>query len=251
MDKRILILLGICSFLAVTTLTIRYIEVEREKIKAIFPDLPKEKKIKTRRNTTSVVFPPEEHVVEERMPVKAKEGKAISLQKEKTIQEKKIAPPHDRTEIKTTAPKAVTRTKKEKESIELDKEEDVLTEEERDTSDKEDVVTPLDEEKDLEEEETASADEEDTDIKKGDSDDDEGGEKITASEDDGIVPEEEFEGAEIEDEEWAPEEEGEMEESEEIVSEEEGIVDQYEEGELIEEEEGDFFEQEEIFIEEE
>ena len=33
MDKRILVLLGICSFLAVTTLTIRYIEVEKKKIK--------------------------------------------------------------------------------------------------------------------------------------------------------------------------------------------------------------------------
>ncbi|MCK5421159.1 MAG: hypothetical protein KAJ08_03300, partial [Deltaproteobacteria bacterium] len=75
MDKRILVLLGICSFLAVTTLTIRYIEVEKKKIKAKFPNLPKEKKIKIRRNTTSVFLPPEEPVIEDKIPAKAIEGK--------------------------------------------------------------------------------------------------------------------------------------------------------------------------------
>ena len=248
MDKRILVLLGICSFLAVTTLTIRYIEVEKKKIKAKFPNLPKEKKIKIRRNTTSVFLPPEEPVIEDKIPTKAIERKAVSLQKEKSIQEKKLAPPRDRIEMKTTVPKATIRDKKKKE---------VLTDEVKDSSEKEDVVTPLGEEENLEEEETALADEEetapadkeDTAIKKEESDD-EVGEEVAGSEDDRVAPEEESEGAEIDDEEWAHEDEEEMEESEEILPGEEGIIDQEEE--LVEEEEeGVFFEQEEIFIEEE
>jgi len=247
MDKRILVLLGICSFLAVTTLTIRYIEVEKKKIKAKFPNLPKEKKIKIRRNTTSVFLPPEEPVIEDKIPVKAIERKDVYLQKEKFIQEKKIAPPRNRTEMKTTVPKSVIRAKKKKE---------VFTDEVKDTPEKEDVVTPLDEEKNLEEEETISADEEETtpaakektDIQKEHSDD-EVGEEVAGSEDDRVIPEEESEWIEIDDEEWVPEDEEEIEESGEIVPGEEGIVDQEEE--LLEEGEGGFLEQEEIFLEEE
>ena len=51
MDKRILILLLVCSFLAVATVTIRYIEGEKEKIESRFVPLPKEKKVSIRRVT--------------------------------------------------------------------------------------------------------------------------------------------------------------------------------------------------------
>jgi len=47
MSKRAIILLLICSFLAVTTLTIRYIEGEKEKIKEQFINLPQAEKLRS------------------------------------------------------------------------------------------------------------------------------------------------------------------------------------------------------------
>ena len=116
MDKRILVLLGICSFLAATTLTIRYIEVEKKKIKAQFPNLPKEKKIKIRRNTTSVFLPAEEPVKEDTLSTTSIDEKGSSLQQEVTIQEKIPAPTRGRIESRITFPETITSDKEQEES---------------------------------------------------------------------------------------------------------------------------------------
>lgn len=250
MDKRILILLGICSFLAATTLTIRYIEVEKKKIKAKFPNLPKEKKIKIRPNTTSVFLPSEEPVIEDNIPAKTIEGTDASLQKEETIQEKTLAPPRDQIEIRTTVPEAIPSDKKQEESIPVENAEEIREEK--------DVVTPLDEEKNLEDEDTAPVDQEETTpidneptaIINEPSDLEVGENEAARSEEENIIPEQESEDPEIDDEEWIPEYEEEMGEGEEQLPEEEGIGD-LEEGELIEEEEEAVFGEEEIFLEEE
>jgi hypothetical protein len=265
MNKRAMILLLICFVLAAATVTLRYIESEKEKIKAQFVPPPRVEPKRVRSITTTAYLPQEQPGSEEEIPAGEQPGAVPPLQNDKMLPEEQRAAPQEETLI-TIEPgsQAVEQGEQQEASVPVMKEEEGA--QEREIVVEEAIVTPLEEEvpvppeaeESVEEDETDAEPEEDVADEREESDD-EGEKEVDSDDEENVPPEPESEITTGKDEQVPPEEvveEGEMEEGEYIEGEEEGepfedvLEDQA--GEMLgEEEEIILFEEEEFPLDEE
>jgi hypothetical protein len=265
MNKRAMILLLICFVLAAATVTLRYIESEKEKIKAQFVPPPQLEPKRVRSITTTAYLPQEQPGGEEEIPAGEQPGAVPPLQNGKMLPEEQLAAPQEETlTIIEPGSQAVEQGEQQEASVPVMKEEEGA--QEREIVVEEAIVTPLEEEvpvppeaeESVEEDETDAEPEEDVADEREESDD-EGEKEVDSDDEENVPPEPESEITTGKDEQVPPEEvveEGEMEEGEYIEGEEEGepfedvLEDQA--GEMLgEEEEIILFEEEEFPLDEE
>ena len=145
MNKRAVILLLICFVLAAATVTLRYIESEKEKIKAQFVPPPRVKPKRVRSVTTTAYLSQEQPGGEKGMPAGEQPG-TVPLVQNGTM------PPGETQAAAQGEPPGKIRTRSQRveqdelrePSIPAIKEEQAL--EESDSAVEEEVVTPLEEE---------------------------------------------------------------------------------------------------------
>ena len=252
MNKRAVILLLICFVLAAATVTLRYIESEKEKIKAQFVPPPRVEPKRVTNVTTTAYLSQEEPGGEEALPAGEQPGTVPPVEKGTILPEGK----QDASEGET--PRGIDPRSQRMERGELrEPSMPPITEEpaaqEGDSAVDEEVVTPLDEEvpaqpaagERVPDEETDAEPEEDV-ADERDEPDDESAKEAGSEDEEDVSPGLESEITSDKDEQIPPEElgeEGEVEEGEYVEGEEEG--EPFEEGlegeedEIAGEEEGE------------